>query len=239
MDCQSEGVDWRGLERRIESSHPDIVAPSALATCNTYTVLRTLETAKKVGSNIVTLVGGQHFTATAQDSLEAYREIDVVVRGEGEQTMVELIQNLESGMPPSKVKGISFRHKGRIIHTPNRPLINNLDELPIPGYHFVRDHMKKYHFTMMAGAKTGYALVEGSRGCLHRCTFCSQWRFWGGRFRVKSPKRIADEIEYCYREFGSRFLWLTDDNFGLGKRTRKLCDEILSRGIGDEIMWFM
>ena len=56
---------------------------------------------------------------------------------------------------------------------------------------------------------------------------------------MKSPKRIADEIEYCYREFGSRFLWLTDDNFGLGGVTNELCEEITHRGIADDVMWFM
>ena len=239
LDCQAEGVDWGKLERRIESFQPDIVAPSSLATCNTYLVIRTLETVKKIDSDIVTVVGGQHFTATAQESLETYSEIDIVVRGEGEETLAELVQALERERPLSKVKGISFGHEGEIIHTPPRPLINNLDELPFPGYHFVEEHMNKYHFKMMAGANTGYALVESSRGCSHRCTFCSQWRFWGGKWRAKSPKRIADEIEYCYREFGSRFLWLTDDNFGLGERASELCDEIIRRGIADDIMWFV
>lgn len=239
LDCQAERVDWKELEKRIESFHPDVVAPSALATCNAYTVLRTLETAKKVDPDIITVVGGQHFTAMAGESLETHPEIDVIVRGEGEQTLAELVQTLEKRRPFSKVKGISFKHKGKIMHTPSRPVIDNLDELPFPGYHFVEEHMKKYHFKMMAGAKTGYALVEASRGCPHRCTFCSQWRFWEGTWRAKSPKRIADEMEYCYREFGSKFLWLTDDNFGLGKRANELCDEIIRRGIADDIMWFI
>jgi len=91
---------------------------------------------------------------------------------------------------------------------------------------------------MMAGLNTGYALIEGSRGCSHRCTFCSQWTHWNGIWRAKTAKRVADEVEHCYREYGSRFLWLTDDNFGLGRRTKELCDEILKRGIADEIMWF-
>ena len=238
LDCQVERVDWKGLEKRIESFRPDIVAPSALATCNTYTVLRTLETTKKVDPDITTVVGGQHFTATAQESLGTYPEIDVVVRGEGEQTFAELVQALAQKKSLSRVKGISFKHHGKILHTPQRQLISNIDELPLPSYHFVADHMKKYHFTMMAGAKTGYALIEASRGCPHRCTFCSQWRHWGGTWRTKSPKRIADEMEHCYREYGSRFLWLTDDNFGLGERASNLCDEIIRRGIADDIMWF-
>lgn len=238
VDCQAEKLDWKGLERRIESFKPDVVAPGALATCNTYTALRTLETAKKVNPNITTAVGGQHFTATAQESLEAYPEIDVIVRGEGEQTFSELVKAKSEKKPLSGVKGVSFRHKGKIVHNPPRPFIRNLDDLPFPGYHFVENHMHKYHFEMMAGKKR-YALIEASRGCPHRCSFCSQWRHWGATWRRKSPKRIADEMEHCYREYGSSFLWLTDDNFGLGKRASDLCDEIIKRGIADDIMWFM
>jgi anaerobic magnesium-protoporphyrin IX monomethyl ester cyclase len=239
LDCQAEKVDWKELEKRIESFHPDVVAPSALATCNIYTGIRTLETAKRVDPEITTVVGGQHFTALAGESLEAYPEIDVVIRGEGEQTLAELVEALERKKPLSNAKGISFRHNDEVVHTAARPLIKNLDDLPYPAYHLVEDHMSKYHFRMMAGGKTGYALVEASRGCPHRCTFCSQWRFWGGTWRVKSPKRIADELEYCHTQFGTRFLWLIDDNFGLTEKTSELCDEIVGRGITDDIMWFM
>ena len=239
LDCQAERVDWKKLEKRIQTFQPDIVAPSALATCNAYISARVLETAKRVDPDTATVVGGQHFTGLAQESLETYPEIDVVIRGEGEQTLAELVKALEEKEPLSNVKGISFRHNGEIIRTADRPLIENLDDLPFPGYHFVEDHVSKYHFKMMAGTGTGYALVEASRGCPHRCTFCSQWAFWRGTWRTKSPERIADELEYCYREFGTRFLWLTDDNFGLGKNTSELCDEIVSRGIADDIMWFM
>jgi len=55
---------------------------------------------------------------------------------------------------------------------------------------------------------------------------------------VKSPERIADEMEFCYENYGSRFLWLTDDNFGFGKRASELADGIIQRGLGDELMWF-
>ena len=238
LDCQAERVDWKGLEKCMESFQPNIVAPSALATCNTYTVLRTLEIAKKVNPDITTVVGGQHFTAMAQESLDTYSEIDFIVRGEGERTFAELVKVLDEKRPPSNVEGISFRHGKEILHNPQRSVIGNLDELPFPGYGYVEEHIKKYHFTMMAGAKTGYALIEASRGCAHHCTFCSQWRYWGGTYRTKSPKRIADEMEYCYRQYGSKFLWLTDDNFNLGERASELSDEIMLRGIADDIMWF-
>lgn len=239
LDCNAQQVDWKGIEKRIESFNPDIVASSALATCNTYLIARTLETAKKVNPDILTVTGGQHFTATAQESLETFSEIDVIVRGEGEQTFTELVKNADKRSSFSRIKGISFRHKGKIIHNPDRQLIQNLEELPYPGYHFVKDVVHKYHFAAMAGHKAPYALIEGSRGCTHRCTFCTQWRHWQGMFRTKSPKRIADEMEFCYRNYGSRFIWLTDDNSSLGKRASSLADELLQRGIADDLMWFM
>jgi anaerobic magnesium-protoporphyrin IX monomethyl ester cyclase len=91
---------------------------------------------------------------------------------------------------------------------------------------------------MMAGS-SGYALVEASRGCAHQCNFCTQWEHWGQKWRTKSPERIADEMEYLFREHGSTFLWLTDDNLGLGKRTNDLCDELIKRDLSDDLVWFV
>ncbi len=239
VDCNAEGLEWKGLEKRIESFNPDMVASSTLATCNAYVSVRTLEIAKEVNPNVVTVAGGQHFTVMAEESLKTYPEIDVIVRGEGEETLAELTQAVADGQSFSGVNGISFRNNGQIMHKPPRPLIENLDNLPFPGYKFVENLVQKYHFTAMAGNKTRYALIEGSRGCLHRCTFCTQWRHWGSECRIKSPKRIADEFEFCYENYGGRFLWLTDDNYGLGKRASDLGDELISRGFSDDIMWFM
>src|SRR5664280_293154 len=124
---------------------------STLATCNTYTILRTLDIIKNIDPTIKTVVGGQHFTALAQESLESYSEIDFIIRGEGELTLLELVECIEHGRSPLKVDGLSFRHEDRIIHNPPRKLIDNLDDLPFPGYHFIEDNIDKYHFKMMAG----------------------------------------------------------------------------------------
>lgn len=239
LDCQANRLDWNTLEKAIKSSSPDVVASSSLATCNAYTTVRTLATAKKVNPSILTIAGGQHFTATADASLRAYPEIDTIVRGEGELTLVDLANAAKNSRPFSDIKGISFQRNGKVFHNSDRPLVANLDELPMPAYHLVKDHIRKYHFTMMTGPKTIYALVEGSRGCPHRCTFCSQWKHWRGTYRSKSPKRIADEFELLCRDYGAGFLWLTDDNFQLGQSGGQLCDEIISRGIAEDIMWFV
>ncbi|MCK4498096.1 cobalamin-dependent protein [Candidatus Bathyarchaeota archaeon] len=238
LDCNAEHVDWNELEARIQSYHPNIVASSALATCNTYVVARTLELAKKINPNVLTVAGGQHFTATPQESLETYPEIDVIVRGEGEKTLAELVRS-PSKSTLSNLKGASYRADGQIFHNPERPFIKDLEQLPLPGYHLVKDNLRKYHFAAMAGPNTPYALIEGSRGCSHSCTFCTQWRHWRGTWRVKSPKRIADEMEFCYQDYGSRFIWLTDDNFGSGDRVKQLADELHQRRVGDDLSWFL
>ena len=239
IDCQAMSLDWKGLEKRVQSFDPDIVASSGFATCNVYVAARTVEMAKKLKPDVLTVSGGQHFTSMAQESLQAYPEMDVIVRGEGEETLVELVKAVEKKSSFARIRGISFRHGTKIRHNPSRPLIENLDELPFPGYHFVKDYVHRYHFSMMGGPKTGYGLIEASRGCPHRCVFCSQWKHWQGTWRHKSVKRIAEEMEFLYQNYGSRLLWLTDDNFGLDKRMEDLCDELIKRRFSDDIMCFM
>ena len=238
LDCTPQQYSWGDIERKITSYSPDVVAASAFAACTVYSALRTLEVARKVDPDILTVTGGQYFSVTAQESLEKYPEIDVIIRGEGEETLTELVKNSNVKSTFPSIAGMSFRHNGRVIHNKPRPLIKDLNRLPYPGYHFVKELVHKYHFAAMGGYNTPYALVEGARGCAHNCTFCSQWRHWGGVCRLKTPERIADEIEFCYNHYGSRFIWLTDDNFGSGGRANNLAEELSRRELGDDLMLF-
>jgi anaerobic magnesium-protoporphyrin IX monomethyl ester cyclase len=237
IDCQAERKDWKDIKRDIESFSPSIVATTGF-TCNAYACARVVEIAKRVDKSIVTVLGGLHFSATAEESLNNYPEIDYIIRGEGEVTFVELIKSLRKGKKFHKIKGLSFKHNGKIVHTPDRPLIENLDSLPYPAYHLVEKKIKNYHFVMMAGRNKKYLILEGSRGCNHKCTFCSQWKHWNGTWRKKSARRIADEMEHVYDNFGGEFLWLTDDNFGYGKRAKELWEELRKRKFTEDISWF-
>lgn len=269
VDSQAEGLDWKSLKRRIESYDPNLVVASSLATCNAYTVIRTVAMVKDIDPAIKTVVGGQHFTALAQESLEEYPEIDFIIRGEGELTLLELVKTVANNGHLGKIRGLSYRveqvsgrtdqksylkdqvsghtdqstnkktRQNLVIHNPERSLIPNLDDLPLPGYHLLEDYMDKYHFKMMAPSGAGYALVEASRGCSHRCTFCSQWGYWGGQHRTKSPDRVADEMERLFNDYGISYLWFTDDNLGLGSRYRDLCDIIIKRGLSEDLTWFI
>jgi anaerobic magnesium-protoporphyrin IX monomethyl ester cyclase len=239
IDCQAMSIDWKGLEKKLETSSPDVVATSSFATCNVYIAARTVELAKKLKPDVLTIVGGQHFTSTAQESLQQFPEIDIIVRGEGEETLTDLVKAKQNGREFAQISGISFRHQNTVQHNPPRPLIENLDDLPFPGYHFVKDYAHRYHFSAMAGLKDRYGMIEASRGCPHHCAFCSQWKHWQGSHRHKSTKRVADEFEFLYNNYGSKLLWLTDDNFGFGQRMENLCDELIKRGFSDDITCFM
>ncbi|UCE80239.1 MAG: cobalamin-dependent protein [Methanobacteriota archaeon] len=237
LDCQAERVDWRGLRKAIESLEPSIVATSGF-TANAYTCARTAEIAKAVDSRITTIVGGSHFSFTPEESLTQFPEIDYIVRGEGEVTLVELVGTLRSESRIGDVRGISYRANGKIIHNADRPLIDNLDRLPYPAYDLVEDNIGRYHFSMMAGRNTRYMILEGARGCSHKCSFCTQWRHWQGMCRKKSPKRIADEIEFLNDTYGGVFLWLTDDNFEYGTRSKGIWDELRRRKCRESVMLF-
>jgi anaerobic magnesium-protoporphyrin IX monomethyl ester cyclase len=238
LDCQAERINWENLEKYIESSDPSMVLTSGF-TCNAYSCARTAEITKTVNEDIVTVVGGIHFSSVPDESLIDFPEIDIIIRGEGEYTLIELIKTLNHDRKIARVKGLSFRHKGKIIHTSPRMLIKNLDILPYPAYHLVEDNIRHYHFSMMAGKKTRYMVLEGARGCDHRCTFCTQWNHWGGIWRSKTVNRIADEIEHLNETYGGVFLWLTDDHFKIGDRGKKLYNELKHRKCKEDVMLFL
>lgn len=198
IDCNASQIDWDQLPEHIEKENPEVIGCSSLATCNTYLVARTLQLAKKVCPEALTVTGGQHFTFTAEESLNTYPEIDVIVRGEGEMTFAEIVKSRMDNRPLSSVDGITYRDEEGVHSTPDRALIDDLNILPYPGYHLVKDIVQEYNFAAMGGKNAPYALVEGGRGCTHRCTFYTLWRHWCGKWRVKTPARIADEMEYIY-----------------------------------------
>ena len=236
LDCQAEGLDWKGVEKRIASFGPSIVATSGF-TCNAYVCAKVAQIAKSIDPGIVTVVGGQHFSSMDEESLRSFPEIDFIVRGEGERTLVELIKAVRGDEDVARINGLSFRQSGEIRRNPDRELIEDLNSLPYPAYHLVEGNLDRYHFKMMAG-KTRYMILEGSRGCAHRCSFCTQWRHWNGTWRTKTPQRIAEEMAFLRDHYGGEFLWLTDDNFEFGRRGRQLAEELKLRGFKESSRWF-
>jgi len=242
IDCQAETLDWIGLKERIRIEKPDIVGSGSHATCNVYKIIRTFDIVKQIGPEIITITGGSHFTALDKETLLEYPIIDVITRYEAEKSFVNLLKHFQvNGLTKKgldQINGIAFLENNVFKRTPDVPPLNNdeLDQLPYPAYHQVP--LQKYHFAMMSN--NPYIILEGSRGCTHDCTFCSQQVFYRRHWATKSVNRIVDEMEWMFEKFGSRFFWFTDDNFCAGsKNTLKLCEELIARGMdGNNIEWF-
>jgi anaerobic magnesium-protoporphyrin IX monomethyl ester cyclase len=238
VDSQAEGLDWDKLEKKLSLIEPDLVAPSSLSTANAFYAIRTAGLAKKINPEIKTVFGGQHFTAQTEETLRNYPEVDYIIRGEGEVTFAELVKRLDSNKSVEGVKGLSYRASSQIVHEQDRPLIQDLNSIPFPAYHYVEDKMQNYYFSLMADQEKPFAIVEGSRGCRHNCRYCSQWCFWSNTHRKKSPEKIVGEFKLLHERYQSRFFWFTDDNFGLDQRTREICEGLIKNELGDEIQWF-
>ena len=229
IDCNASEIGWSALGKTIERSQPSIIGATA-TTPFFYEALRVVETVKKVDPEIVTVLGGPHVTFTAEETLCQHPEIDIVVRGEGEQALLELVRCCEKSGNLSQVKGIAFRHNQEVMLTPPQPLVD-VDNLPLPAYHLLP--MEKYYFTVFGK----FATILSSRGCPHRCTFCSEWRFWGGKWRPRNPKKVVDEIELLHKRHGRECFWFGDDCFNVDAgHIQEICSEIVARKL--DISWY-
>ena len=229
IDCNASGLDWFKLEEYIDKSQPDIVGATAITPFFNQ-ALQVAELAKKVNPAIITILGGPHVTFTAEETLCQHPEVDIIVLGEGEQTLVDLIHCLQMHGDLSCIRGIAFRNGNKFIQTPSQALID-VDKLPLPAYHLLP--MEKYYFNIFGKFST----VLSSRGCPHRCTFCSEWRFWGAKWRPKQPKMVVDEIDLLHTKYGRECFWFGDDCFNASlEHVEGICNEIIKRGLN--ISWY-
>jgi len=186
--------------------------------------------AKKAGKRVV--MGGYHVTFLDKEALET-GVVDIVVRGEAEEIMVNMLDALEQGSDLSKVKGLTFIQDGRLVRTPVAPPPRNLDAMPFPARDLLP--MDKYS-SMMAGLPITNLIT--SRGCPFNCYFCSSSKFGGLKWRYRSAKSIADEMEILYHDYGYRAFAFMDDNFTLSKRrVMEFADELERRKMNDIIWW--
>jgi len=229
VDCTALEMGHHALEQAIRQEQPDIVGATAL-TPFFYDAVQVADIAKGIDPEIITVLGGPHVTYLPEDTLNENSAVDIVARGEGERTLVDLVRCLEDGKELSQVKGIGFRSNGEVILTEPQPLVD-VNKLPLPAYHLLP--MEKYYFVVLGR----FATVIASRGCPHQCTFCSEWRFWGGRWRQRDPKKVGDELEVLVRKYNMESIWFGDDCFNVSAELiQGICDEIKTRHL--DFSWF-
>jgi anaerobic magnesium-protoporphyrin IX monomethyl ester cyclase len=228
IDCQALKIGYDEAKEEIKTRQPDIVGITS--TTLTYkSALKIVQMSKEVNPNILTIMGGPHVTFWDAEALEECPQLDVVVRREGEQTVLELVQKAEAKQSFKDILGITYRDNGQTIKTEDRPWLENLDELPFPAIHlWPIEKMRSFGEVIFP--------LTTSRGCVFWCNFCTAVRMFGRKYRMRSVKNVVDELEYLHKTFGAEHFTFYDDAFTVDQsRTEALCQDILDRGL--KIRW--
>ena len=225
IDCPACGFTHENLKTELSSFAPDLIGIASM-TATIPSALQSARIAKEACPNSKVIMGGPHATFADSQILTEENAVDIVVRGEGELTLLEIAQNAADPKSLPKTQGITFRSNGQIVKTANRPFIEDLDALPRPAYKFLP--MDKYKIT----GKT-FLPIMTSRGCPFQCSFCVASQMFGAKFRARSPKNVVDELEWLKNEYGAEGISFHDDTLTLDKkRIIDICDEIIARKIG-------
>jgi anaerobic magnesium-protoporphyrin IX monomethyl ester cyclase len=211
-------VDW------VKKEDPDLVGFSTLSSsCRKAALIA--ENVKKENPNVLTVFGNFFATFNAERILTKYPFVDFIVRGEGEHTSLELAKCLEKNGDLKKVLGINFRNGDKIVSTPDRPLIKDVDSLPFPD----REMLPVEYHNTTAGivvAPKKFSGFVSSRGCVFQCRFCGCRRLARNLWRSRSVENIMEELHLLSSQGYKQFLFV-DDNFTLNpKRVIKLCQRL-------------
>ncbi len=180
--------------------------------------------------------GGEHFTGMPEYSLNS-SPIDCIVLGEGESTARELFRAMEQGSPDwSAIPGLAFRHNGKMLKTPGRPRILDVDTLPWPAWDLF-DPPAYYRHGHVMGIDRGMTMpMLATRGCPYACTYCSNAMMWQRRWCAREPKDVVDEIAQYHRVYGAMNFPFHDLTAILKKEwIVAFCEELLRREL--KISW--
>ena len=231
IDAEAEKLSLKACLKEIKKRSPSLVGVTAMSTfVNTSASL--LSYVKSIDNSILTFMGGPHPTILPEKTLKNYQYIDAVIRGEGEHTTSELCNYYLSGIGDlTKIKGISFRKKNKIITTPDRPLIKDLDTLPFPARHLLS--LNKYKINTIYGERGITTTMSTSRGCPFNCAFCGQP--FGNITRFRSPDSIISEIREIVSLGINHILFIDDTMTANKERMHKILDYMIREDSG--VQW--
>jgi anaerobic magnesium-protoporphyrin IX monomethyl ester cyclase len=228
IDCQAEKLTYDGFRERISKIPSDIIGVTA-TTLLYKSAMKLVTIAKEVQPQAKTLLGGSHGTFWDENALKEYPSLDIVVRREGELTLLELAEKLENQSSFQNVQGITYRDGDKTIRNQDRPFIQDLDSLPFPAHHLLPLENLKHN------GKILFPLVS-SRGCVYWCDFCSTVRMFGRGYRMRSPKNVVDEMQYVHEKYGVDQVTFYDDAFSVDRnRVLKICEELQARNL--KLIW--
>lgn len=237
MDCIAERIDQNTFRKKIKRSKTDLLGITALTPmiAKTYGAVRIIN---EIRPDIPVSIGGPHVGAMIkinryEQIFENNCRIDIAVYGDGEYTMLDIVDRIERGGNITDVKGTVVNNNGRIILNEPREPIENLDELPFPARHLLPEGV--YIPTPSSYKKLPVKSMITSRGCPFQCIFCDKSVF-GSKVRFRSPSNVVDEIELLVDKYTAKEIRLWDDNFTLKEDyVEKICNEIRDRRI--DFVW--
>jgi anaerobic magnesium-protoporphyrin IX monomethyl ester cyclase len=233
IDAMTENVTPEDLRARMESLAPDVVGVTAI-TPAIYEAETVLKIASEVVPEALRVLGGIHATFMYRQVLSEAPWVDVIVRGEGEEIMTALMRAKSEGRWPAekrKIKGLAFMDGGEIVATQAASTVKDLDGID-PDWTIL--DWSRYIYTPL-GVRV--AIPNMARGCPFTCSFCSQWKFWRD-YRVRDPKKVADEIERLVNDHQVGFFILADEEPTINRRKFiEFCQELIDRGLNHRVKW--
>ena len=194
------------------------------STASHLVVVQTVQVIRKVFPNIRIIYGGVYPSYAYQSILQEVLEIDVIVRGEGEKTVLDLISQWEKDTNLEGVSGIVWRRNGKVVINHPQAIIQNLDEYR-PAWELL--DFSKYR---MFGFKN-VAGFQFSRGCPLTCSYCGQWMFWK-KWRHRSPENIVAQLKFLKERHHVTMVWFADENFAADRNmTQKLLEMIIEANL--------
>lgn len=225
------------LVNTVAGFKPELIGFGCLYSGQFRDVLRFTELIKKKFKNLPIMLGGIHASIYPREILDNCPSIDWVVIGEGENTIVELVNTVKAGeFKFERINGFAYRKDGGVFINPKSQFIEELDNIPFPAYELIdlRGYYvdtRQWHNPRKLPINTSIPIIS-SRSCPKRCSFCSMFMVMGPKLRTRSPKNVVDEIEYLYNKYNHRHFSFMDDNFTLKKaHVLEVCSEIIKRNL--------
>lgn len=220
-DLMIEGRPEEAYRKLLREFRPDFVGIT-FTTPLWSEARRLAEIAREELPGVTTIAGGVHATTLPDEALGS-GAFDIVAMGEGERTIVEICR----GDDPSGIAGVACRRDGKVIRTPPREMIADLDDLPLPAWQL--HDLRFYRSPHIAARRNPVGYMETNRGCNHHCLYCSQTIF-GHSVRFKSPGRVVDEM-FRMLDLGFRDIHIKDNNFTADiARASEVCELMVRRG---------
>jgi len=226
-------IDATSLQRNINNTIKLILneTPNYLAlTAVTITIDEAANIAKQVKikqPGIITIIGGAHLTALPKETMEKNKSFDYGIIGEGEITIIELLDEIESNNKNyDKINGIIYRNNDQIIITQPRERIKDLDTLPLPDWSLLSNMVNTYSPPPHVADVYPSLGFNSSRGCPGKCIFCANSVF-GNKLSYLSAKRLFEVISNLHTEYGIKEIWFGEDNFLMSKKRLKEFCELL------------